>query len=361
MSQDPPAEPPIEPSGPGVFAPVPQWAPPPGYAQGWESPVATKLTGDPVGIVPLRPLCLGDLIDGAVRAMRHNPRVMFGLSAIIALLSATVSAVAQLLGLNQFAEIMSSAESTSFSTDQGVSAASGLVGSVLLPGLLTAAALVVLSGLLTIAVADAVIGRKPSIAQVFARIGGRGILRILGLTLVLGLGGVLLFALCAGPVVALAFWQPWVAGVVGLILLLALFVVGIYVIPVTSFAAPVLLLERTGIFAALARSWRLVRGSYWRSLGILLLTSLIGIVASGVVQTPFSAIGIVIAGLGADASSSITSAQIISTVISSFGAALASAVVTPFTTGVTALLYLDLRIRREGLDVSLAEAARRAP
>ena len=36
---------------------------------------------------------------------------------------------------------------------------------------------------------------------------------------------------------------------------------------------------------------------------------------------------------------------------------LVGALTVPFTAGVTALLYLDQRIRREGLDVSLLRAA----
>ena len=33
------------------------------------------------GIIPLRPLGMGEIYDGAFRAVRANPRVMFGLAA----------------------------------------------------------------------------------------------------------------------------------------------------------------------------------------------------------------------------------------------------------------------------------------
>src|SRR5690625_3944619 len=35
------------------------------------------------GIIPLRPLTLGEIYDGAFRAVRTNPGVMFGLAAVI--------------------------------------------------------------------------------------------------------------------------------------------------------------------------------------------------------------------------------------------------------------------------------------
>ena len=40
-----------------------------------------------------------------------------------------------------------------------------------------------------------------------------------------------------------------------------------------SLALPVVMLERLGPKASLGRSWRLVRGSAWRVLGITLVTS----------------------------------------------------------------------------------------
>src|SRR5665811_2233450 len=41
------------------------------------------LTAHKPGIVPLRPLQFGDILDGAVKAVRFNPKSMVGLSAIV--------------------------------------------------------------------------------------------------------------------------------------------------------------------------------------------------------------------------------------------------------------------------------------
>ncbi len=46
-------------------------------------------------------------------------------------------------------------------------------------------------------------------------------------------------------------------------------------------------------------------------------------------------------------------------VITGISSIVAATIVYPFWAGVTSLLYIDLRMRREGLDVELARAARR--
>jgi hypothetical protein len=119
-----------------------------------------------------------------------------------------------------------------------------------------------------------------------------------------------------------------------------------------SLATPVVVLERTGPAASLRRSWRLVRGSSWRVLGILLLTFVIVGVASSILQLPFSLAG----GLSSFANTAHR-ATVLATIVSSIGGIIASAVTRPVTAGVTVLLYTDLRMRREGLDIALQTAA----
>jgi uncharacterized membrane protein len=115
-------------------------------------------------------------------------------------------------------------------------------------------------------------------------------------------------------------------------------------------AAPALLLENLGVFAALTRSYRLVRGNFWRVLGIGLLTALITGIMRQVFTVPFALIG---ALLGLTQNDGGFGAALIQILVGDIGTILAGAVLYPFTAGVSALLYLDLRMRREGLDVDL--------
>ena len=51
------------------------------------------------GIIPLRPLGLGDILDGAIKLIRFNPKAVLGLSAIAAVLGAIPVAIGQAIVL----------------------------------------------------------------------------------------------------------------------------------------------------------------------------------------------------------------------------------------------------------------------
>jgi len=106
---------------------------------------------------------------------------------------------------------------------------------------------------------------------------------------------------------------------------------------------------------ALARSWRLVRGSFWRVLGITLLAGLIVVVTAGVLQIPFSLLA-ALAGGGNSLLPAI-GGNVAGILISAVGGVVAGAVARPISAGVAVLLYVDLRMRREGLDLVLQTAA----
>jgi hypothetical protein len=81
--------------------------------------------------------------------------------------------------------------------------------------------------------------------------------------------------------------------------------------------------------AALEHSWRLTRGSFWRTFGIVLLAGLGGALAGSLLQVPFVAIA-----QAADLEA-----------ISLLGRMVADVAILPIVAIVTTLLYLDLRER----------------
>jgi hypothetical protein len=141
--------------------------------------------------------------------------------------------------------------------------------------------------------------------------------------------------------------------VVGVPLFLVASAVGLFVqIRFFQLAAPALVLERTGVFASLRRAGRLSRGQWWRIFGILLLTGLVVGVVGQVVAVPLALVG----ALGPTAFPGTAGALLL--VLSSFiSQILVGAITTPFTSAVTALQYVDQRIRKEGLDVQLIAAS----
>jgi hypothetical protein len=367
MSESPPPpgawQPPSEPTP--VSAPVPSptyqpttWGQPAYGGSAWQPPPQP-------GVVPLRPLGLGEMLDGAVRTMRQNPQVMFGLSAMIMAVAVVLSTVLLLVGLPQMVAGLESLESvdTGPTREQITSTVSGGLISFVLPAVIQYFALIVLTGVLILAVSDAVLGRRPSVGEVFGRARPR-LLRLIGLTLLTGLLQILAFVACLVPGIGLLF----VSGVAGGIALFLGVLLGVVVLVWLwvhfAFAAPALLLEELGIRAAIGRSWRLGARSWWRVLGILVLTAIIGALTNGLLSFPFSLIGGVVGALltdGQDTATATVRGQAVATGITNIGTILATTVTAPFAAAVTALLYIDLRIRREGLDVALAKAAAQTP
>jgi len=304
------------------------------------------------GVVPLRPLGLGELFDGAVQTMRQNPKVMFGVSAVLMGVAMLLSTVVLLVAVAGFGVRPVSGDST-LGRDQVAAAVSEGALSVGVPQVLTTLATILLTGILILAVSDAVLGRRPTVGEVVQRVRPR-IWALLGLSLLTGLIFVVLVLLLSAPAAALLLAsQPLLGGIAAVLAVLALIVLAPFLWVRLSFAAPALLLERLSVGRALARSWRLTISSWWRVFGILFLTQLIAGVATSLLSVPFAVVGAIVGGaLGSESTGWLTSEA-----LGNLGIVLGSAVTAPFTAAVTALLYIDVRIRREGLDVALARAA----
>ena len=215
-------------------------------------------------------------------------------------------------------------------------------------------ATIVLNGMLVRVVAEAVLGRRTRIGEAWRATRGR-MLPLVGLTFL----DVLLWTLLIGVPVLLGVLAGAQAGVaigfvVGIPLFLAACAVGLFVqIRFFQLAAPALVLERTGVFASLRRAGRLSHRQWWRIFGVLLLTGLVIGVVGQVVAVPLALVG----ALGPTVFPGTAGALLL--VLSSFlSQILVGAITTPFTSAVTALQYVDQRIRKEGLDVELIAASR---
>jgi len=311
--------------------------------------------GRGAGIIPLRPLSIGEIYDGAIRAIRANPRTMVGFSAVVGALIALLGAIPQTIALNT---ILNSPFTTGETIEEfetsdiaellqagGLSVGVGLVQTMLSTTIIT--------GLLIVAVGAAVRGQSLRPGELWQQARHR-LWAVLGLALLL---------LVVAPVIVVAGMVPGILALVligdqvwiGALLTIAGTLVGLlaYAACYLGFwavAAPALLLENLGVTAALRRSFRLVRGSFWRVFGISLLTAVIAYVVRQVFAVPFSLIGTLLAEV-ADISG--LSGAFVQLLISDIGTILAGAVLYPFTAGAVALLYLDLRMRREGMDVEV--------
>jgi hypothetical protein len=324
--------------------PGPGWydAPPP-TGPAAPMPQGPTLTAHRPGIVPLRPLQLGDILDGAVKSVRFNPKSMVGLSAVV-LAVVLVPSAALGAGVTHL---------TAISLDRLGPEAEALLGipAVLVQLLSTTLATAILSGLLMFVVGQAVLGRKPSLGQTWRSTRGRlgSLLMLSFLSLLFALVS---FAVLIGPGVLLLFNDSIGAGVlllfVGFFVLTAL---SVYVSTKISMAAPAIVLEGHKVMPGLRRSFALTRGSaFWRILGITLLAGVLAGIIGSLLGMPFTVIGWIIGAVSGPGSES---GQMVVTFVSHLSALLTGAITTPFVAAVTGLLYVDRRMRLEALDVVL--------
>jgi hypothetical protein len=147
-----------------------------------------------------------------------------------------------------------------------------------------------------------------------------------------------------------------VLGVVGLavsLLLTLTFIippVGLAIVTIFGLAfslAPFVLMYEEGRgLAAIKRSWRLIQGSIWRVLGILLALTLFGFAVGLAIQAAAQAA----TGAFAMLAENPTLLFVIQTTLT----AIFTLLITPVSLAVYGLLYFDLRVRHEGLDIALA-------
>ncbi|MDA2806004.1 glycerophosphoryl diester phosphodiesterase membrane domain-containing protein [Nocardiopsis suaedae] len=307
------------------------------------------------GIIALRPLTLGDIFNGAFSYIRGNPRTVMGIAVML-------SAVIALLPSIGSGSMLNDIDRVTAQVDAGTSADTAFPFSVGTLALNAAGLVVqfvgaaVLAGVLAAVIGMAVLGQRPTVREAFTWFAPRtgAVLGVAGLLLLMGVGWFVLFfgALIGGVFLAVEA-DPAIGVPVLLGGMLLTAVLGVWVYVRTALAMPAAVLERMGAGRALARSWRLTQRSWWRTFGILLLASLVTQMVASVLATPFSIGGALGMALIPDASL----AAVVYAATIFLGAVLGGAVTSPFLSGVTGLLYVDLRMRREALDLRLQAAA----
>jgi hypothetical protein len=163
-----------------------------------------------------------------------------------------------------------------------------------------------LTGAIAWAVATILIGREPDISDCY-RNGYRRIWSIL------------LVSLLSGLAIALG--------------LIAFVIPGLFLLTRFSASIPAVVIERRKGTDALSRSWELVKGYGWHVFGALVVTWLLTGIVNGILTSLGGSNWLVRGILGT----------------------IASILTMPYTALVVGLLYFDLRVRKENLDVPTLE------
>lgn len=316
------------------------------------------------GIIPLRPLSIGDIYQGAFAAIKTNARTMFGFTAALLGVVLVISIATNYAIINLVLPNYLSPSSPYAAVFTSLSGSFSQLGGSLLQVLAT----VLLSGLIVVAVSRSVLGRVASSKEVWERTKSK-FLPLIGLNIITSIisglmmiiGIVVFFVLLASAASTAKtdreFLQDLGVSLVDLLILMVISaLVSSYLSIKFSVASPAMVLENLGVFAAIGRSWSLTRGNFWRLFGINILTAIITFMVAGIFGGIAEALGAIFIVVGSsspeDMIASLNTTYILIMVMST----IAQLLILPFTSSVNALLYIDLRMRKEGLDVELRNA-----
>lgn len=347
------------PPGAGYGRPGAAWAPPP------QAPKP--------GVIPLRPIAVGEILDGAFTSIRRNPKATLGIAAIVLTISALITTGLEIVlvshagsfSLPSSGQTLTPAQTTHLLRQFFSFLFAVLLPTVIVTVVVTFVVQLVLTGLLTVVIGRSVLGHRITAGEAW-QIAGPRLPALLGATVLTGLIILVPFVLITVLVTVIALAGAPVGAVVAVagLGLIAAVILAVWLSVRLSMAVPAVVLERQGPAQALGRSWRLVRNSGWRVLGILILAQLIVSVAAAILQLPFTILGAVIPGgssgpfpfAATSGPVQLFHTSIVALILGAIGGVIAGSVTRPVSAGVTVLLYVDLRMRREGLDLVLQTA-----
>lgn len=282
-----------------------------GYQPGWVQPPPQPKAGSTrTGPLPLHPMTMGDILDGAFRLYRANFKTIVLIVSAVAGPIELVSAIAsrrQLDGTSFFGYTFNSGTAQG----NGTSAASAV-----------ALGVAVLVGLVALPWAGGAISRVVAASYLGGReMPGTALRATLGRALPL-LGASILVHLLE---------------VVGLVLVI---VPGLMFMALSVCVAPAIVIEGLGPVRGMRRSWALNRPRLWRVMGIAILSGLVVTVVGSVFGTPLR---LAAQGVGSQWG----------WILLFLGSLLSSLVTLSLNSIIATLIYFDGRIRQEGFDLQV--------
>ncbi|MGY4859708.1 hypothetical protein [Cryobacterium sp. AP23] len=341
-----PGPPPVDPAYGYRPAPPPAWTPPP-----------------KPGLIPLRPLGFGTLLGAPFQVLRRNPKATFGSALLVQ--GVTVLVTLLVVGAVTFFALGRVAAAPVDEQDAvEAGAIVAIVLSALVPLALSVVAAALLQGVIVLEVARATLGEKLRLAALWRQV-GRRVWPLVGWTLLLSAALLVAVLLVGGLVFAcVLLGGGWIAlaviiGVIGGLGLIALYA---WVSTKTAVVPSLIVLERQRIWSAVRRSWSLTGGFFWRTLGVLLLISLIVGVISQIVTTPLTLLfSAATALIDPNASFEAYIPAGVLYLLTILVTLVIGAVTAVVQSAAVALIYIDLRMRKEGLDLELQRFVEAAP
>jgi hypothetical protein len=269
----------------------------------------------------LRPLGIGEILDVGIKIYIRNALTLFKIVVFVVLPAQIIVNALEVSALPSGISVSSGGSfGPSFSPSGQTTVTSRELG-VFLTGWVAALLITFVAGQLAQAgcfraVADAYLGEevgwRSSLGYALRRLPA-----LVGMSIVSAILTGIGFALCVVP--------------------------GIYLWGAFYVAVPVLLVEGSGPLRSLGRSRELVRGRWWGTFGV----ALVGYLLVTIVGAAFSGL-IVGLALANPARNTVTGF-----ILSVFASTVGSMLSTPAAAAFATVLYIDLRVRKEGFDLLL--------
>jgi hypothetical protein len=342
---------PTAPTPPGAAATGPVPVSPYGY--GWAAPPAGPPAPRP-GIIALRPLGLGEILDGSFTAIRTTAAASLGIAAVVMLVNQAIFLLLNYTLLQPPVRRVS-LDGTTVTNTTDVAARAGVT--YIATAFLTSIELLVLTGVMAAIVGERVVGRRVRLSDARAKL--RPVAWPLArVVVIITLVVTSTVAVTLTPGIAVAASGSQAGPALIFVGFLVLIVPVVYAWTTLSLAPAAVVLERQGARAALRRSRKLVHGSWWRVFWISLLAWVIAGVVGFILSVPFLAAGGGFDQLLAGRADNLSFFELF---MSAMGGFVGGTLARPFQSGVSALLYIDRRMRAEGLDLALQHAANADP
>lgn len=289
----------------------------------------------------LRPLGVGDIVDRVFGMYRQRPLMFLAVAAIpylvlvliVGVLTATFAAGA-ILALAPF--LTGTFTPDIFEPSRYLPLLGPLLAFVAIVAVAAIGVSLVQSASLIAAMSARYMGRETTIGEAL-RAGVRRSLALLGMGMI---AFVVFVAMWVVLIVVMVVLREWWAILVGV----AAGVVATFYLTNSWMVSPaVVTLEDAGPVQGLRRAWQLSEGSRWRIFGLWLLLLVLQVVLSSLLSF------VLLASFATD--------EIVQVILNQAVNLLATIAWAPVYWGTFAVLYYDLRVRREAYDLQLAAEA----
>lgn len=309
------------------------------------------------GIIPLHPLGFGTILGRSFAALRHNPAVLFG----FALGVQAIAFILLIVGVGGIGWLtFSRLDTLRQGTDEfdavlaGSAWITGLAAFVL--GLFATALQVIVQAVVVGEVSHAVVAEKLRLSVLWRQV-RPSLGRLIGYSALLLLAIAVLVAAVTAAIIAIGIAvHPAVAIVLTVLVVLGAIPLSLWLNTKLLLVPSALILERATIRQAVARSWVLIRGRFWAALGVIVIIALLFGTVAQFVSVPLSLLSseltTIVAPTGEPNAGAII-AVIVTVVLTYVLTLVIQAVGLVVQSTASVLIYIDCRMRREGLDIEL--------